>query len=72
MSQISPLVRAPESPHIKLANPSNPFVRDALTRKCPLCSAEPHARCRRNDGRQLQRRIVHYARIRFPHPGGLV
>ncbi|AHJ86587.1 hypothetical protein Jolie2_37 [Mycobacterium phage Jolie2] len=53
----------------RLANPRDPMVREALTRKCPDCAAEPEFWCvgiaenSRTKGRRLTR--LHFARARF-------
>lgn len=62
----------------KLANPNSRHVKNALTRPCPLCDAQPGQLCVRTtqniDGRiidcrtkgmPLRNRIVHYARVQL-------
>lgn len=57
----------------KLADPDSFHVRDALTRKCPLCLAPVDKlcviSCGPNTGKPLPGiRKVHYARTRFTEP----
>lgn len=53
----------------RLANPNDPAVRRALTRKCPDCNAEPDQWCvgiaenSRAKGRRITR--LHFARAKF-------
>lgn len=51
----------------KLANPNNPAVRLALSKKCPICEAAPKVWCHQsiNPKRRLVGRIVHHARCEF-------
>jgi hypothetical protein len=50
----------------KLADPRNPYVKDALNRTCPFCDAPQGKRCVTNKGKKLGDRLVHYARVVFP------
>lgn len=53
----------------RLADPRDPAVIEALTRKCPDCAAEPEEWCvgiaenSRTKGRRITR--LHFARARF-------
>ncbi|AKQ07842.1 hypothetical protein SEA_EVANESCE_67 [Mycobacterium phage Evanesce] len=46
----------------RLENRADPAVRDALTRPCPSCKAEPGRVCIRP---RWCRRLVHFARCSF-------
>lgn len=53
----------------RLANPNDPIVRDALTRKCPDCDVDPDQWCvgvaENSHTRGRRRRRLHFARCQF-------